>query len=388
MIKYTQLPVERPAKPARQRKNEKESVSALPAGPDMPLSATELSENAHQAAADILIAGEAENTRMSYRSALRYWSAWALARYGHRLTLPVAPATLIQFVVDHVGRERRGQVVCELPTAVDRALVEAGFKGALGPLKLTTVVHRLAVLSKLHQLRHLANPCEDPEVRHLVARAKRAAAKRGESPRKVTAATREPLEAMLATCDDSLEGIRDRALLLFAWASGGRRRSEVAAATIEQLVRVKDGVYIFRLMHSKTDQAGKRARTGNADKPIRGRAAQALEVWLARAGISSGPLFRRLWKSRLGPPLAPASIAAIVKRRARKAGLDGEWAGHSLRSGFVTEAGRRKVPLGDVMALTGHRKVDTVLGYYRSGELTDSEATDLLGDGPRSNNSG
>lgn len=373
-----------PRQPKSGRRRPPQPVVAPPTGPDTPCSVTELSAQARQAAAEILIAGEAENTRTSYRSALRYWSAWALARYGQRLMLPVTPATVIQFVVDHVARERRGQIVCELPDAVDRTLVEAGFKGAPGPLKLTTVVHRVAVLSKLHQLRHLTNPCEAPEVRHLLTRAKRAAVKRGETPRKVTAATREPLEAMLATCDDSIEGIRDRALLLFAWASGGRRRSEVAAATVEQLTRVNDTLYLFRLTRSKTDQAGQRVRTGNTDKPIRGRAALALDTWLARAGVTSGPLFRRLWKARLGPPLAPASIAAIVKRRARKAGLDGEWAGHSLRSGFVTEAGRRKVPLGDVMALTGHRKVDTVLGYYRSGELADSEAADLLGDEPGS----
>jgi len=35
---------------------------------------------------------------------------------------------------------------------------------------------------------------------------------------------------MIATCDDSLQGIRDKAILLFGWSSGGRRRSEVASA--------------------------------------------------------------------------------------------------------------------------------------------------------------
>jgi hypothetical protein len=33
---------------------------------------------------------------------------------------------------------------------------------------------------------------------------------------------------MVATCTDGLLGLRDRALLLFAFSSGGRRRSEVA----------------------------------------------------------------------------------------------------------------------------------------------------------------
>jgi integrase len=60
------------------------------------------------------------------------------------------------------------------------------------------------------------------------------------------------LEAMLGTCDDSPAGIRDWALLLFAFGSGGRRRSEVAAARVEDLLPV-DGGYLFHLRRSKTD---------------------------------------------------------------------------------------------------------------------------------------
>jgi len=89
-------------------------------------------------------------------------------------------------------------------------------------------------------------------------------------------------------------------------------------------------------------------------------------------------LFRRLWKTRVGPALSPAAIAEIVRKRASLAGLEGDWAGHSLRSGFVTEAGRKNIPIGDVMAMTEHRKVDTVLGYFRTGELGSSVVRETL----------
>lgn len=58
------------------------------------------------------------------------------------------------------------------------------------------------------------NPCEQPAVRTVLSRAARAAVKRGAQPRKKTAITLTELEAMLATCDDSLEGLRDRPALL------------------------------------------------------------------------------------------------------------------------------------------------------------------------------
>lgn len=61
---------------------------------------------------------------------------------------------------------------------------------------------------------------------------------------------------MLATCDDSLKGKRDRALLLFAWASGGRRRSEVAAADMKFLKRLAPGAFSYELAFSKSNQSG------------------------------------------------------------------------------------------------------------------------------------
>ena len=81
-------------------------------------------------------------------------------------------------------------------------------------MALNTLIHRIAVLSKAHQLRELKNPCQDPKVRELLAKTRRAYGKRGALPQKKDALTKDPLMAILDTCDESLKGIRDRALLL------------------------------------------------------------------------------------------------------------------------------------------------------------------------------
>ena len=182
---------------------------------------------------------------------------------------------------------------------------------------------------------------------------------------------------MLATCDDSLEGKRDRALLYFGFASGGRRRSEIAAAEMQDLQRIDETTYIYSLLHSKTDQAGPKAGS-TPDKPILGMAATALSDWLQSAQIKDGALFRRLWTHRVGPGLSPAAVADIVQRRSALAGLTGDFAGHSLRSGFVTEAGRQGASLADVMAMTGHRSVNMVLEYFQSGAAMTNPAATLL----------
>jgi hypothetical protein len=56
----------------------------------------------------------------------------------------------------------------------------------------------------------------------------------------------------------------------------------------------------------------------------------------------------------------------------------GKLSAHSLRPGFVTESGRQDIPIGEAMALTGHRSVQTFIGYYRTGEVGDSAAARLM----------
>lgn len=337
----------------------------------------QLAQQAADAVRELLAEAAAANTTRSYATALRYWAGWHLGRFGTELTLPVNEAVVIQFLVDHIQRKGKAGLVSELPPRLDQALAAAGLKAKAGPLKLSTVVQRVAVLSTAHKLKRLANPCELPSVRTLLSRARRASVKRGERPTKKTAITRPELEAMLATCDNSLEGLRDRALLCFGFASGGRRRSEIAAADMQDLRKVCEGSYIYRLEHSKTQQSGVKADS-TPDKPILGRSAEALSAWLEAARIDKGAIFRRIWKDRVGPPLLPGSVAAIVKRRARLAGLEGNFGAHSLRSGFVTEAGKQGVPLPAVMAMTEHRSVASVVGYFQAGAAEDNPAARLL----------
>lgn len=344
-----------------------------------------LHAEAQASVAALLKEGESANTVRSYASALRYWVAWFRLRYRRALALPLPVPVVLQFLVDHVQRAggagapgaAEGALVHDLPDAIDEALVAGGFKASRGAPALNTVLHRLAVLSKAHQLRELANPVRDPAVRELVRRIRRAHATRGVRPAAKAALTKDPLTAMLETCTDGLVGVRDRALLLFAWASGGRRRSEVAGAVMENLTKVDDKTYLYRLAHSKTDQAGT-ADNEDAVKPVVGVAAAGLAAWLEASGVTSGAIFRRIRGSKAAEPLADQAVWHIVKRRTALAGLEGDFGAHSLRSGFITEAGRQNVPLKEAMALTGHRSVMTFLRYYQSGAVQSSRAANLL----------
>lgn len=344
---------------------------------ETPLSVHLLTESAHQAAQAFVASGTAANTVRSYRSALAYWSAWLRLRFGIALGDGPLPDTVVmQFVLDHLARPLPdGGWAHLLPLTVDTALLAAKVKSKAGALAFNTVSHRLAVLSKWHQINQWPSPTETSEVKTLLREARKAQSRHGIQVRKKTAVVLEPLQALLATCTDGVRGVRDRALLLLAWSGGGRRRSEVVGLQVTDVRQLDDDTWLYALGTTKTDTGGVRR-----EKPLRGPAAQALTAWLAVAPADQGPLFRRMYKgNKVGTTaLSADQVARIVQRRAALAGLAGDWAAHSLRSGFVTEAGRQGVPLGEVMAMTEHRSVGTVMGYFQAGSLLSSKATQLF----------
>ena len=361
-----------------------------------------LSEESEKAVAAFFHEGFSRNTARTYKTALQYWGAWHALRYGDAITPPVSPAVVIQFIVDHLEHQP-GMAAPEvspytkssettqhlLPLAIDQLLVERSYKAKLGPWSMATVETRLAALSKAHEhfiansahrkLGPEVNPLRDPRVRQLISAARRAYARRGREPSRPVAATRSVMEALLATCGDDLMGKRDRALLLFGWASGGRRRSEITAATFENVRRDADG-FIYHLGRSKTNQTAR--KDPKSLKPIQGAAAEALKVWmqvLLEFRITHGPIYRRIQNDRVAEPLKDGAVREIIRRRALMADQPlGKLSAHSLRSGFVTEAGKQGISLGETMAMTGHRSVQTVMGYYQSGELSTSRAAKLL----------
>jgi integrase len=166
-------------------------------------------------------------------------------------------------------------------------LVKRRYKAQLGPWSMATVQTRLPALSKAHEhfiannaylnLGPESNPLRNPRVRQLISAARSAYARRGREPSRPAAATRHIMEALLATCGDDLIDKRDRALLLFGWARGGRRRSELTAATFDNVRRDGDG-FVYHLGRFKLNQS---ARNDPKNlKPIHGAAAEALEAWM------------------------------------------------------------------------------------------------------------
>jgi len=379
---------------------------AIPLLQAQPLTASTDPQRLYERAEAAIVAffheGQSPNTARTYKTALLYWGAWHALRFGSAITPPVTPTVVIQFIVDHLAHQpdmrapktspytRFPQATQQLlPLALDRLLVEGQYKAKIGPWSIATIETRLAALSQAHEhyITHNAhlkwgpdkNPLRDARVRQLLSAARRTDARRGGRSFRPVAATREVMGALLATCGDDLLGKRDRALLLFGWASGGRRRSEIVAASFENIRRDDDG-FVYHLGRAKTDQSGRNDPKNS--KPIQGAAAEALEAWMTELlgfRITHGPIFRRIVHGRIVEPLKDGAVREIIRRRARMSDQPfGKLSAHSLRSGFVTEAGKQGISLGETMAMTGYRSVQSLMEYYQSGKRSTSRAARLL----------
>jgi hypothetical protein len=103
----------------------------------------------------------------------------------------------------------------------------------------------------------------------------------------------------------------------------------------------------------------------------------------ARTPIPSHPLPRLVHETGAGKPLSPQAVWRIVKRRAKLAGLEGNFRAHSLRSRFVSEAAPQNVSPWDSLALSGYHTVQAVLPPFKSESLTRSRAVNLVGESRR-----
>ncbi|CAB4896860.1 site-specific integrase [Patulibacter sp. NPDC049589] len=295
------------------------------------------------AAREYADAATAPNTVKAYQSDWRGFTAWCAQ---HRLQPLPADSMTVALYLTAMAKNGR---------------------------KVTTIRRHTAAIARAHRDNGHPNPMWDPTaalVLEGIARTHRSA------PKKKVALLRDPMVQLIDRIEtDTPAGLRDRALLLLGFALG-LRRSELVQILIEDLSPNADGLTI-RLATSKTDQTGH----GHEfllpyAEPGRPCPVRAIRAWLDHTGLTHGPLIRRLHRNGIpGEALSPQSVALIVKRRAKAAGLNpADFAGHSLRAGFATQASRDGHRTEQITDVTRHRDRRTLDGYVRAGKGAEDVA--------------
>jgi integrase len=154
---------------------------------------------------------------------------------------------------------------------------------------------------------------------------------------KATMVTLADLRAMSRACPDTLAGARDRAMLLIGFPIAARC-SDLANLLVTDVQPVDDRGLSVTVRHGKStgDMVVPRRENPDTD-PVR-----AWHAWRAGAGITEGAAFRRVDRhGNVGEPaLTTTGVNQILTRAGIRAGLPYPVTGHSLRSGFATEARR------------------------------------------------
>ncbi|MGO7960568.1 site-specific integrase [Rhizobium leguminosarum] len=331
--------------------------------------------------------GMGDNTLRALTSDLAYLEAWGLAATGQSLPWPAPEALLLKFVAHHLWDPDRRETDPNhgMPADVDESLRSQGFLKSVGPHAPATVRRRLANWSTLTKWRGLDGAFASPALKSAIRLAVRAAP-RQRVRKSAKAVTGDVLAKLLATCaTDSLRDLRDRAILMVAFASGGRRRSEIAGLRREQLT-VEPPIEVPDVppLPSLAIHLGRTKTTsGEQDDVVylTGRPVEALNAWMTAAKIDKGSVFRGIgrWGTVSKRAIDPQSVNAILKQRAVMAGLEpGEFSAHGLRSGYLTEAAIRNIPLLEAMEQSRHRSVQQAAGYYNNVTRRSGRAARML----------
>jgi integrase len=242
----------------------------------------------------------------------------------------------------------------------------------------STLGRRLAAIRLMHVGARVPSPHDALEVDEVMRGVRRAWNK--PQAKKAPAVDGEIQRLVDAVEPQTLKGLRDRALLLVGFA-GAFRRSELVALDVEQLTKKPEGLSIL-IASSKTDQEGQ----GQIVAIPRVKASpycpvQAVTDWLVAAGITTGAVFKRMQRGDVvgGARLTGQSVALVIKALALKVGLDpARYAGHSLRSGFLTSAARNRASIFKMADQSRHKSLDVLRDYVWNEERFEDHAAEGL----------
>ncbi|WP_133743665.1 site-specific integrase [Actinorugispora endophytica] len=363
-------------------------------------------EQAH-ALGRYLAAAQSANTLRAYRSDWVAFTAWCLDQ--GRQSLPADPVDVAVYLAAAAEAVRPGEPA----------------RWAMAP---ATLERKAAAIASVHGAHGLPSPTRADVVRMTLRGIRR---RRRAAPDRKRPVLLSTLEALLderpAPGHPGGAARRRDALLLLAGFAGALRRSELAALTFDDVAvdtdpRTGEPLLLVRLSVTKTDQEGRHQsqvalprgrrrgtcpvcafadwadllqahRDGGADRvrallahdtdaqdPVGHRCHTYTGTDLADG--SARPVFPAVDRHGTirGRAVSDRAVAELVKRYARRAGLDPSvFSGHSLRSGFATQAALGGASDREIMRQGRWTNPRTVHGYIRIANPLEDNAVTRLG---------
>ena len=253
---------------------------------------------------------------------------------SHEASLPALPSSIAKFIIE-LSNDKRSS---------------AGIRRAI------------CGISTIHKLNRMDDPTKDPDVTIEMRRMHR---KLGRSAKQAGSINLDILDKMLSATDDSIRGLRDKALLLVAYDTLCRRSELVSLQVKDVKITIKNGAESTSILlrKSKTDQdsMGKWLRLSE-------RAHLALIAWMKELPKGQDMLITGISPSGdISPHLGGGQVNRIYKRIAKAAGIDESVikgiSGHSMRVGAAQDLLSSGASMPIMMQRGRWSKSDTVMRY-------------------------
>ena len=287
----------------------------------------------------------------------------ALAETLARIDGAYAPASIRAYKADfneliNFCNEEEEDALPTHPQTIANFIV----KMSNGKRSSASIRRAVAGIATIHKLNRYSDPTKDPDV---VLEMRRMHRKLGRSCSQAGSINADTLDKLLLATDDSIRGIRDRALLLVAYDTLCRRSELVSLQVKDFKINIKNGIETSSILlrKSKTDQdaTGKWLHLSQ-------RAHLALVEWMKVLPKQQEMLFCGLNRALdISPQIGAGQINRIYKKIARTAGLD-ELAiegisGHSMRVGAAQDLLNSGASMPIIMQRGRWSKTDTVMRY-------------------------
>ena len=163
--------------------------------------------------------------------------------------------------------------------------------------------------------------------------------------------TEEAVLRLLATPDTAtFTGLRDRALLETAYATGAR---------VEELSRLTVKDVDLEGLTVRVMGKGSRERV----VPIGKQAAECVRAYMARVGQALSAGTAPLWVAQNGKPISYMGVRATILKRSRECGVVPLITPHALRRACATHMLRRGANPVDLQMLLGHASMQHLSQY-------------------------
>jgi site-specific recombinase XerD len=189
-------------------------------------------------------------------------------------------------------------------------IVASYIKKLSSHLKSSSIKIAVASIAALHNLNSLINPTQHPDVKIEMRRMYKTL---GRYAKQAYGINKDLLDKMVAATDNSLRGVRDKAILLVAYDSLCRRSELVSLEFEDLMIDSNDGSLKLKLRKSKTDPHG---IGKNLHLSI--EAQHALKEWIIESKIFLGKIFRAITVSgKIKDSLNSSHVGRIYKKIAQ-----------------------------------------------------------------------